>query len=63
MEFHRRVEDLPEEEREVFHLLWYQDVSQPEAAELLGVPLVRLKRCWQSARRRLYDLLGGELPA
>jgi RNA polymerase sigma factor (sigma-70 family) len=62
-EFHRRVDDLPDEEREVFHLLWYQEVTQPEAAEVLGVSLATLKRRWQAARLRLYDLLGGHLPA
>jgi RNA polymerase sigma-70 factor (ECF subfamily) len=61
-EFHQRVEALPDEERSVFDLLWYQEVSQAEAAPLLGVSLATVKRRWQSARRRLFDLLGGDLP-
>jgi RNA polymerase sigma-70 factor (ECF subfamily) len=61
-EFHRCVEALPEEARVVFDLLWYQEVSQAEAAEMLGVSLATLKRRWQSARRRLFDMVGGELP-
>ena len=35
--FHDQVEDLPEEEREVFDLLWYLGLPQAEAAQLLGV--------------------------
>jgi RNA polymerase sigma-70 factor (ECF subfamily) len=61
-EFHRLVKALPPEEREVFDLLWYQGLTQPEAAGVLGVALVTVKRRWQSARRRLFDLLGGDLP-
>jgi RNA polymerase sigma-70 factor (ECF subfamily) len=61
-EFHRQVELLPDEEREVFDLLWYQDLSQAEAAELLGVSERTIKRRWQSARLKLHDALKGELP-
>jgi RNA polymerase sigma factor (sigma-70 family) len=61
-EFHDRVDQLPDEERSVFELLWYQEVSQAQAAEILGFTLIKVKRRWQSARRRLYDLLRGEIP-
>jgi len=61
-EFHRQVERLPEEEREVFDLLWYQGLAQAEAAELLHVSERTVKRRWQSARLRLYEALGEDLP-
>jgi RNA polymerase sigma-70 factor (ECF subfamily) len=61
-EFHEQVEHLPEQEREVFDLLWYQELSQAEAAELLGVSERTIKRRWQSARLHLHDRLHGELP-
>jgi RNA polymerase sigma-70 factor (ECF subfamily) len=61
-EFHEKVEALPAEEREAFDLLWYQELSQPEAAALLGVSERTLRRRWQSARRRLHDFLQGRLP-
>src|SRR5262249_27352977 len=61
-EFHRQVHQLPEEEREAFDLLWYQELSQAEAAALLGVSERTIKRRWQSARLRLHELLQGELP-
>jgi RNA polymerase sigma-70 factor (ECF subfamily) len=61
-EFHEQIEALPGEEREVFDLLWYQGLSQAEAAELLGVSERTVKRRWQSARFRLHEALQGEVP-
>jgi RNA polymerase sigma-70 factor (ECF subfamily) len=61
-EFHRQVDALPDEEREVFDLLWYQELSQAEAAELLQVSERTIKRRWQSARLKLHEALHGELP-
>ena len=59
-EFHEVVDDLPEPEREVVDLLWYGEMTQPEAAEVLGISLATLKRRWQSARIRLSEHLNGE---
>lgn len=59
-EFHERVEALPEEEREVFGLLWYDGLSQADAARVLGVSLRTLKRRWQNARYQLVRALEGE---
>jgi RNA polymerase sigma factor (sigma-70 family) len=61
-EFHEQVERLPEEEREVFSLLWYQGLSQAEAAEVLRVSDRTIKRRWQMARLHLHEALGGQLP-
>jgi RNA polymerase sigma-70 factor (ECF subfamily) len=61
-EFHAQVEKLPEEEREVFDLLWYQELSQAEAAALLGVSDRTIKRRWASARLKLHEALRGALP-
>ncbi len=58
--FHEIVEALPEPERDVVNLLWYEEMTQPEAAEVLGVSLATLKRRWQSARIRLSDTLDGD---
>ncbi len=60
--FHEQVDGLPEEQREVFDLLWYKGLTQPEAAEVLGISLATLKRRWQSARILLYDAYEGEPP-
>ena len=61
-EFHQQIERLPDEEREIFDLLWYQGLSQAEAASLLNVSERTIKRRWQSARLKLHEALHGELP-
>jgi len=61
-EFHHQAELLPDEEREIFDLLWYQGLSQAEAAALLNVSERTVKRRWQSARLFLHKALHGELP-
>ena len=61
-EFHHTVEALPDEEREVFNLLWYQGLSQSEAATLLGVTERVAKHRWRSARLKIHAMLGGRLP-
>ncbi|MCE9533873.1 MAG: sigma-70 family RNA polymerase sigma factor [Planctomycetes bacterium] len=61
-EFHLQVEKLPEDEREVFDLLWYQGMKQEEAANILGVTTRTIKNRWRSARILLHEALGGELP-
>jgi RNA polymerase sigma-70 factor (ECF subfamily) len=61
-EFHERIAALPEEERETFDLLYYQGLTQAEAAELLGVSERTVKRRWQAARLALHEALQGEVP-
>jgi RNA polymerase sigma factor (sigma-70 family) len=58
--FHQAVAKLPEDEREVFDLLWYQELPQSEAAEVLGVSLATVKRRWQAARLKLMEWHGGD---
>jgi len=58
-EFHRAVESLPEKEREVFDLLYYQELAHSEAAALLHVSESTIRRLWLSARRRLGAFLRG----
>jgi RNA polymerase sigma-70 factor (ECF subfamily) len=61
-EFHRRVQELPEEVQEVFDLIWYQGLKQNEAAELLGVSARTVLRRWQEACLKLHDAMKGILP-
>lgn len=61
-EFHEKVQSLPDDEREVVDLLWYQEMTQEEAADLLGVSKSTVKRCWREARFKLQDALKGWLP-
>jgi len=60
-EFHEYVEKLPEEDRSLFDLLWYQGLTMSETSELLGLPLRSLGRCWKSVRIRLYRDLAGPI--
>ncbi len=59
-EFHARIEALPEEEREVVGLIWYEGLAQEEAAAVLGVSVRTVKRRWQAARLLLYEAVKGE---
>lgn len=61
-EFHESIDKLDEEDREVFQLIWYQGLRQNMVAELLGLSQKTVSRRWQSSRRRIYELLGGQLP-
>ena len=61
-EFHERIGSLPDEERAVFDLIWYQGLSQAEAATLLNVSERTVKRRWQAARLKLHEALAGEVP-
>jgi RNA polymerase sigma-70 factor (ECF subfamily) len=53
--FHLRVDALPEEQREVVNLLFYEGLTQQEAAEVLGVGLRTIKRRWQEAKLQLHE--------
>jgi RNA polymerase sigma factor (sigma-70 family) len=61
-EFHRQVDALPDDLREVFDLIWYQELPRTEAAALLGVSDRTLMRRWQAARLAIFDALDGQLP-
>jgi RNA polymerase sigma-70 factor (ECF subfamily) len=61
-EFHRAVDSLPDDEKEVFDLLWYQELTQPEAAALLQVDVRTVKRRWQGARLKLAAVFPGGAP-
>ena len=60
------IDELPEDEREAFDLVRIQGMSQAEAAQLLGVSAVtvkrRLSRGLQLLAERLADLRPGEGP-
>jgi RNA polymerase sigma-70 factor (ECF subfamily) len=56
-EFHQAAAALPEKARAVFDLLWYQGLSQAEAAAILGVDVRTVKSRWQDARLRLAETL------
>lgn len=54
---HEHIEQLPEEERAVVDLLFYQGLPQAEAAAILNVTVRTVQRRWQSALLRLHRVL------
>jgi RNA polymerase sigma-70 factor (ECF subfamily) len=58
-EFHEAVARLPDELRAAFDLLWYQGLTQAEAAALLGVAVPTVKLRWMKARLQVQQALGG----
>jgi len=61
-EFHEQVRKLPDEEREVVDLLFYQELPQADAARLLGINVRTVQRRWQAALLKLHEVLGGQWP-
>jgi RNA polymerase sigma-70 factor (ECF subfamily) len=58
-EFHEAVAQLPDDLRSVFDLLWYQEMSQAEAAALLDIAVPTVKLRWMKARLQVQQTLGG----
>ena len=58
-EFHEAAARLPDELRAVFDLVWYQELSQAEAAALLGIAVRTVKLRWMKARLLVQQALGG----
>ena len=54
-EFHEQAGKLDDDLRETFDLLCYHDLTQAEAAEILGVDESTVKRRWRKAREKLSD--------
>ncbi|MBN9120449.1 MAG: sigma-70 family RNA polymerase sigma factor [Planctomycetes bacterium] len=61
-EFHEQVAALPDAERETFGLIFYQGLTQEDAADVLGVSVRTVQRRWQAAMLALHRARGGEAP-
>ena len=61
-EFHERAAAMKDDLREVFDLLWYNGLTQKQAAAVLNVSERTLRNRWQAARLALSEALGGQLP-
>ncbi|MGB8853223.1 MAG: sigma-70 family RNA polymerase sigma factor [Pirellulales bacterium] len=58
--FHAAVENLPEEHREVFKLVWYLGADRETAAKTLGLSVRTVGRRWQEAREMVARAVEGE---
>ena len=61
-EFHEKIEALPDEDKALYDLLWYQGLGTPQVARLLNVTDRTVQRRWQQLRLKLHSELKGELP-
>ena len=60
--FHEVAAQLPDEERELFDLVWYMGLQQRDVATSLGCSVRTVKRRWESVKERLNELLGEAPP-
>ena len=58
-ELHELIDGLASEEREVIGLLFYQGLSQAEAAEVLNVSVRTVQRRWHDALYKLHGAWNG----
>lgn len=56
-DFHLQVEKLSHDEQEIINLVFYEGLSQEEAANVLGMPLRTFKRRWQAVKVKLSEAL------
>lgn len=56
-ELHEQVEKLPDEEREIVDLLFYQGLTQSAAASLLDINVRTVQRRWHAALLKLHRVL------
>ncbi|NCA12183.1 sigma-70 family RNA polymerase sigma factor [bacterium] len=61
--FQETVERLPDDAREVFHLVWFLGADQKTIAGLLDCSERTVKTRWREAREAVKAALGGESPA
>lgn len=60
--FQTAVDRLPDDAREVFHLVWFVGADQKTIADLLGCSERTVKNRWRQAREAVKAALGGESP-
>ena len=56
-ELHEAVQRLPDAEREVFDLHWYEGLDQKQVAKILGVTDRTVKNRWRNAKLLLRGML------
>jgi RNA polymerase sigma factor (sigma-70 family) len=57
-EIHEHLAQLPEDERLFFDLLYYEGLTQAEAARVMGMKLTEVRKRWAVLRRQFGEWLG-----
>lgn len=60
--FHEAIGGLPEDQREIFHLVWYLGADQKTIASLLDCSERTVKSRWREVREAVRAALGGQSP-
>lgn len=60
---HDAVAALPDDDRELFDLVWFMGATQHDIATLTGSSPRTVRRRWDEIKRRLVAALDGDLPA
>ena len=60
--FHELVESLPDDERELFEMVWYLGLSQDEIAAALDCSARTVRRRWEETKRCFTNAFAGGLP-
>jgi RNA polymerase sigma factor (sigma-70 family) len=60
--FHEAIARLPDEERQVFDLVWYLGAEQEEIGRILGCSGRTVRRRWDATKQTLVQALKGEMP-
>jgi RNA polymerase sigma-70 factor (ECF subfamily) len=61
-ELHEQIGSLPDCEREAIDILYYDGLSQAEAAKMLGVSVRTVQRRWHSALLLLHEKVADQWP-
>lgn len=59
---HDAVAALPDDDRELFELVWFMGATQHDIAALTGSSPRTVRRRWDEIKRRLVAALGGDIP-
>lgn len=55
--FHDAVEGLPQDDQEIINLIFYEGLTQDEAARILGTSVRTVKRRWAALKYKLHEAL------
>lgn len=58
--FRQAIQLLPERQRDTLHLVFYQDLSLREAAEVMGISIGSARRHYERGKKRLREALDRE---